>query len=243
VHLPRCAASQPVSQSAKQPVPSASQLAAGVVQTAPFIAEKSSNQTAAACKQLGVATGRRAQSVLLICLRCATATAPCARIAPDVLCAAHGLPYAGWTFESSGRCTSIPQISNARAHTVACANRRACIKSYPTQAREGTHNTQVMAAALQSCTRVCIHMYIIRTAVKASEYLTWSHVHSHLQVSSVYGTISDAPTFELLALTLTAGVITHACVRHRCWTVCCGCMQTPQSVRQRQQQQVWPHKA
>jgi nitrite reductase/ring-hydroxylating ferredoxin subunit len=43
--------------------------------------------------------------------------------------------YHGWRWDASGACTSIPQIPDEKAHAVATASPRACVKNYPTQVR------------------------------------------------------------------------------------------------------------
>ncbi|PNH10690.1 Pheophorbide a oxygenase, chloroplastic [Tetrabaena socialis] len=57
------------------------------------------------------------------------------RIEPDgtLQCAYHG-----WTFDGSGACTHIPQLrGDDKAHCVACASRRACVRSFSCQELHG----------------------------------------------------------------------------------------------------------
>ncbi|GBF88927.1 pheophorbide A oxygenase [Raphidocelis subcapitata] len=42
--------------------------------------------------------------------------------------------YHGWTFDSQGACTGIPQVAfDPKAHATACGSGRACVKRFPTQ--------------------------------------------------------------------------------------------------------------
>ncbi|WIA35317.1 hypothetical protein OEZ86_003772 [Tetradesmus obliquus] len=45
--------------------------------------------------------------------------------------------YHGWRFDSSGRCTDIPQALDAKAKAVACASSRSCVTAYPTRQQYG----------------------------------------------------------------------------------------------------------
>ncbi|KAF6253987.1 hypothetical protein COO60DRAFT_1703552 [Scenedesmus sp. NREL 46B-D3] len=45
--------------------------------------------------------------------------------------------YHGWRFNSSGKCTEIPQAIDAKAKAVACSSSRSCVTAYPTQERFG----------------------------------------------------------------------------------------------------------
>ncbi|KAF8055112.1 PTC52 [Scenedesmus sp. PABB004] len=45
--------------------------------------------------------------------------------------------YHGWEFDATGRCTSIPQIGDAKAAATACASGRTCAVTYPTQVAQG----------------------------------------------------------------------------------------------------------
>lgn len=39
--------------------------------------------------------------------------------------------YHGWTFDTTGACSSIPQLGDPKAHATACASSRSCVKSFP----------------------------------------------------------------------------------------------------------------
>ena len=56
---------------------------------------------------------------------------PCALRTGDLFCNYHG-----WTFEGSGKCTSIPQMPDKGSPQV-LGNPRACATSYPTRTAEG----------------------------------------------------------------------------------------------------------
>ncbi len=43
--------------------------------------------------------------------------------------------YHGWTFDSKGSCTSVPQIADEKAQATACGSSRSCVKRYPSQVR------------------------------------------------------------------------------------------------------------
>ncbi|KAF5835124.1 Rieske [2Fe-2S] iron-sulfur domain-containing protein [Dunaliella salina] len=45
--------------------------------------------------------------------------------------------YHGWQFNSEGKCTSIPQIDDPKAHATACSSSRSCAASYPTKKHAG----------------------------------------------------------------------------------------------------------
>jgi pheophorbide a oxygenase len=45
--------------------------------------------------------------------------------------------YHGWTFDASGSCTRIPQISDPKAAATACASPKACVKAYPCKSEDG----------------------------------------------------------------------------------------------------------
>ncbi|GLC69204.1 hypothetical protein PLESTF_000801700 [Pleodorina starrii] len=46
--------------------------------------------------------------------------------------------YHGWQFDGRGACTHIPQLrSDDKAHQVACASRRSCVRAFPTQIVHG----------------------------------------------------------------------------------------------------------
>jgi len=45
--------------------------------------------------------------------------------------------YHGWQFNSQGKCTSIPQIDDPKAHATACNSPRSCAASYPTKKHAG----------------------------------------------------------------------------------------------------------
>uniref|UniRef100_A0A383VN49 Rieske domain-containing protein n=1 Tax=Tetradesmus obliquus TaxID=3088 RepID=A0A383VN49_TETOB len=45
--------------------------------------------------------------------------------------------YHGWRFDSSGRCTEIPQAIDAKAKAVACSSSRSCVTRYPTRTEAG----------------------------------------------------------------------------------------------------------
>ncbi|KAG2439644.1 hypothetical protein HXX76_004994 [Chlamydomonas incerta] len=49
-----------------------------------------------------------------------------------LLCAYHA-----WRFDSSGACTSIPQVENKEAEARACGSPRSCARVYPTQEAQG----------------------------------------------------------------------------------------------------------
>jgi phenylpropionate dioxygenase-like ring-hydroxylating dioxygenase large terminal subunit len=50
----------------------------------------------------------------------------------EVMCSYHG-----WTFDSKGACTSIPQLGDEKAHATACSSARSCVKRFPCQVRHG----------------------------------------------------------------------------------------------------------
>jgi nitrite reductase/ring-hydroxylating ferredoxin subunit len=45
--------------------------------------------------------------------------------------------YHGWTFDSTGRCSNIPQIGDPAAKATACGSRRSCVTAYPTKVWHG----------------------------------------------------------------------------------------------------------
>ena len=45
--------------------------------------------------------------------------------------------YHGWQFNSSGACTSIPQIGDEHALKTACSSKKSCAIKYPAKVRVG----------------------------------------------------------------------------------------------------------
>jgi hypothetical protein len=43
--------------------------------------------------------------------------------------------YHGWQFNGAGKCTSVPQIEDPKAHATACASPRNCVRAFPVKVR------------------------------------------------------------------------------------------------------------
>lgn len=45
--------------------------------------------------------------------------------------------YHGWRFDAAGKCRDIPQVEDDKARATACGSSRACVRSFPCQAKAG----------------------------------------------------------------------------------------------------------
>ena len=68
----------------------------------------------------------------------------------ELQCTSHG-----WRWDAKGSCTSIPQMPDPKAHAVACASPRSCVKDYPTQVGARVHAVRVWERA-PACTCKCV---------------------------------------------------------------------------------------